>query len=153
MAVILSSCYHNHYNQKHKVVIVCQIILNLWLYQGRSQYRSNKMQQSLKVAFKGKGIPLHKKFLSLVSDCFNCVVPAKQITDVCKKLTRINPTLALTIQSNSLAQGKTPRLFEGPILLASYWSVSQISYSDNLEDNQNQNNLVICYGIVVFLKI
>lgn len=55
---------------------------------GRGQYRFNKMQQTFKVAFKWMLIGLHMKFVNLANGCFNHVVPAEQITDVCKKPNR-----------------------------------------------------------------
>lgn len=57
------------------------------------------MQQTLEVAFKWMLIPSHKKSLSLKTDCFDCVVPAMQITDVCKKPALVNATLILTTES------------------------------------------------------
>ena len=55
------------------------------------------MQQTLEVAFKWMLIPSHKKALSLKTDCFECVVPAMPITDVCKKPALVNATLTLTL--------------------------------------------------------
>lgn len=57
------------------------------------------MQQTLEVAFKWMLIPSHKKALSLKTDCFECVVPAMPITDVCKKPALVNATLTLTTES------------------------------------------------------